>query len=101
MSKRTPPDHPEATQREALINGRALPENRERRTANAPEFVCITERHGKRQLRLANISQVIEDAGQIGGPWFVRCDGQQLQVSAENARIILGLLGLSMEEAKV
>ena len=50
-----------------------------------------------RLLRLARISQVIEDAGQIGGPWFVRCDGQQLPVSEANARLILGLLGLSME----
>lgn len=85
--------------REAMINGTAPPEPRERRGTS--EFVCITERHGKRLLRLARISQVIEDAGQIGGPWFVRCDGQQLPVSETNARLILGLLGLSMEEAKV
>jgi len=82
-------------QREALINGTAAPEVRERRTGG--EFVCISERHGKRLLRLARISQVIEDPGQIGGPWFVRCDGQQLPVSEANARLILGLLGLSME----
>ena len=81
--------------REAMINGAAPPEPRERRTGG--EFVCITERHGKRLLRLARISQVIEDAGQIGGPWFVRCDGQQLPVSEANARLILGLLGLRME----
>lgn len=92
----TPPT--ETQQRAALINGTAPPEARERRAGG--EFVCITERHGKRQLRLARISQVIQDAGQIGGPWFVRCDGQQLPVSAENARIILGMLGLSMEEGK-
>jgi len=82
-------------QREAIINGTAVPEPRERRSGG--EFVCITERHGKRLLRLARISQVIQDAGQIGGPWFVRCDGQQLPVSEANARQILGLLGLSME----
>jgi len=85
-------------QREALINGTAPPEVRERRPGG--EFVCISERHGKRLLRMARISQVIEDPGQIGGPWFVRCDGQQLPVSEANARLILGLLGLSMEEAK-
>lgn len=84
--------------REAMINGTAPPEPRERRGG---EFVCITERHGKRLLRLARISQVVEDAGQIGGPWFVRCDGQQLPVSEANARLILRLLGLSMEEGKV
>lgn len=83
--------------REAIINGTAPPEPRERRGG---EFVCITERHGKRLLRLARISQVVEDAGQIGGPWFVRCDGQQLPVSEANARLILRLLGLSMEDEK-
>ncbi len=82
--------------REALINGTADHAPPERRA----DFVCITERHGTRLLRLARISQVIEDAGQIGGPWFVRCDGQQLPVSEANARLILGLLGLSMDGGK-
>lgn len=86
-------------QREAMINGTAPPEPRERRPGG--EFVCITERHGQRLLRLARISQVIEDKGQIGGPWFVRCDGQQLPVNEATARQILGLLGLSMEDGKV
>lgn len=100
MSKRTNITSipPEAAQRAALINGNGK-EHRERRTTS--EFVCITERHGQRLLRLARISQVIQDAGQIGGPWFVRCDGQQLAVSEENARMIMGSLGLSMEGAKV
>jgi len=64
-------------------------------------FVCIQERHGKRQLRLTSISQVIYDQGQVGGPWFIRCDGQQLPVSAENAQKIAAMLGLNLEEAKV
>lgn len=100
MSKRHTPrgNLAELAQREAMINGTTVPEPRERRAGG--DFVCITERHGKRLLRLARISQVIEDAGQIGGPWFVRCDGQQLAVSEANARQILGLLGLSMEETK-
>jgi len=92
MSRRNPP--PETTQREALINGTDIPR------ASRTEFIRITERHGKRQLRLAHISQVILDAGQIGGPWFVRCDGQQLPVSEANALAILDLLGLTMEDAK-
>ena len=89
---------PEATQREALINGTAK-EHREKRSGSA-DFVCITERHGQRLLRLARISQVIMDGGQIGGPWFVRCDGQQLAVSEENARLIMDRLGLSMGDGK-
>lgn len=64
------------------------------------EFVLITERSGKRQLRLSSISQVIFDPGQIGGPWFVRCDGQQLGVTEANAKIIMGLLDLNMEDVK-
>lgn len=95
-SKRTPP--PEALSREALINGNGR-EPKERRPASA-EFVAITERHGQRLLRRAAISQVIKDAGQIGGPWFIRCDGQQLPVSEENARLILRALGLTLEEPK-
>jgi hypothetical protein len=83
-------------QREALINGTAV----KGQTESRADFVCITERHGQRQLRLSHISQVVKDAGQIGGPWFVRIDGQQLPVSEANASLILGLLGLTMEEAK-
>ena len=99
MSKRnnTTSIPPEAAQREALINGNGK-EHKERRATS--EFVSITERHGQRLLRLARISQVIEDRGQVGGPWFLRCDGQQLVVSEENARLILKLLGLSMEGSK-
>lgn len=107
MSRRTPSDdlttvaaraatHPLA-QRTALINGTAVKEPGEPRRT---EFICITERHGKRQLRLSHISQVVQDAGQLGGPWFVRCDGQQLPVSEASARLILDLLGLTMEDAK-
>lgn len=87
---------PEAKSRDAVIHGTAGPKLEHHRA----EFVCITERHGKRQIRLSHISQVVQDAGQVGGPWFVRIDGQQLPVSEANARLILGLLGLSMEEPK-
>lgn len=91
MSKRTPPI--EALNRAAVINGTAPPKATDR-----AEFVCIQERHGRRHLRLSHISQVIHDAGQIGGPWFVRCDGQQLPVSEANAHLIGGLLGLNLHE---
>ena len=107
MSKRTPRENfttvaqaaaaSPLEQREALINGTAV----KGQTESRAEFVCITERHGQRQLRLSHISQVVKDAGQIGGPWFVRIDGQQLPVSEANALLILGLLGLKMEDAKV
>jgi hypothetical protein len=96
MSKRTPL---ETFNRAAVINGTA-PAKPKAELANA-DFVCITERHGKRQMRLSHISQVVYDVGQIGGPWFVRIDGQQLPVSVDNAKLILGLLGLTMEDAKV
>lgn len=91
MSKRPPPS--EAITRAAVINGTAP-----LKLTDRAEFVCLTERHGKRHLRLSDISQVIEDAGQIGGPWFIRCDGQQLPVSVENVQIIKGLLGLNLHE---
>lgn len=95
MSKRNITPHPEAQQREALINGNGNGKE-PRPPRSTSDFICITERHGKRLLRLSRISQVIQDAGQIGGPWFVRCDGQQLSVSEENAKQILAAMGLSM-----
>jgi hypothetical protein len=94
MSKRTPL---ETLTRAAVINGTA-PTKPKAEPASA-DFVCITERHGKRQIRLSHISQVVKDVGQVGGPWFVRIDGQQLPVSEANAMLILGLLGLTMEDA--
>lgn len=100
MSKQRGNPTLEATQRAALINGTANGKEPRERRSGGVEFVCITERHGKRLLRLARITQVIENAGLIGGPWFVRCDGQELAVSEENARMILGLLGFSMGEGK-
>lgn len=96
MTKRNPP--PETMQREALINGHTKPQKEHR--AEKSDFVHIIERHGNRHLRIASISQVVYDVGQVGGPWFVRCDGQQLPVIEANAKIILALLGLTMEEAK-
>lgn len=111
MSKRTTTLPPEATQRAALING--VPPEAIAHGVTEPEvsdllrgiqgqrdFVLITERHGKRQMRLSAISQVIYDAGLVCGPWFIRCDGQQLPVSEDNAKIIMGRLNLSMEEPK-
>lgn len=77
-----------AAQREALIRGQ---------TPSSPsdqEWIKITERHGQRWLHFSHISQVICDAGQIGGPWFVRCDGQQHAVTEAVARDIMQRLGV-------
>jgi hypothetical protein len=90
MSKKAPPPQ---DARQAIIDGTAP-------RAVQPDFICITERHGRRHLRLAAITQMVHDSGQVGGPWFVRCDGQQLPVSEENFRLIAGLLGLSIGEVK-
>jgi hypothetical protein len=98
MSKRTTTPPPEASQREALINGDTLLPAPKLKHPSTLDFVRIKERHGERLLRLSMISQVVRDAGQVGGPWFIRCDGQQLPVSEENAALVLAGLNLSMEE---
>jgi hypothetical protein len=88
----TPP--PEALNRAALINGTLTPTtNHQPQTNNPPDFFRLTERFGVRYLRLSSISQVINDTGSIGGPWFIRCDSQQLPVSEIAAREISALLG--------
>lgn len=44
-------------------------------------MIAIQRVHGTHWMRLSLISQLIHDAGQLNGPWFVRSDGQQLPIS--------------------
>lgn len=51
-------------------------------------MIAIQRMHGTHWMRLSLISQLIYDVGQLQGPFFVRCDGQQLPISeAEAAKL--------------
>ena len=93
-----------AAQREQIIHGQP-PVLREP-GVQAPPVVATIDAHpstimvrraiGRHWLVISQISQLLHDPGQLGGPWFVRCDGQQLPISESDAIKVAQALGIQV-----
>jgi hypothetical protein len=83
-----------AETRAAAINGHA---------PTAPATVVLRERSTVRVLVVAQISQLIYAPGprnphQPDSPWYVRCGGQELGISASSAATIASALHLNLTD---
>lgn len=55
----------------------------------------ITTRRGRRWVVVRAISQLVYDAGMLGGPWFMRVDAQDLPLTREEAVKVAKALGIT------
>lgn len=58
--------------------------------------IMVRRASGRHWLVVSQISQLLHDPGQLGGPWFVRCDGQQLPIGESDAIKVAQALGIQV-----
>jgi hypothetical protein len=61
-----------------------------------PSTLLVRRGQGKHWVQLPHVSQLIHDPGQLSGPWFIRCDGQQLPISEGDALAVAKALGVDV-----